>query len=129
MMFGYDVDPSDIRQGDIAKAEAQLDRFRELLADREEELAEIVGTGEGDRGHVRATVASDGRVIEVILDPRAVKGGSEALSEQILLAVHRAQQNAQRQVESHLHETLQEALPGTSIDLTAVYQQARKILD
>ncbi|WP_329083575.1 YbaB/EbfC family nucleoid-associated protein [Streptosporangium sp. NBC_01469] len=128
-MFGYDIDPSDIRPRDIVKAEEQLDRFQALLAAREEQLTEIVGTGEGDSGHVRATVASDGRVIEVTLDPRAVKGGSEALSEQILLAVHRAQQNAQRQADGLLHETLQEALPGTSIDLTAIYRQARSLLD
>ncbi|MEU6711187.1 YbaB/EbfC family nucleoid-associated protein [Nonomuraea sp. NPDC046802] len=128
-MFGYDVDPSDLRQRDIDKAEEQLDRFQALLAEREEQLAEIVGTGEGDRGHVRATVASDGRVIKVALDSFAVKDGSKALSEQILLAVHRAQQNAQQQAESLLHETLQEALPGTSFDLAAIYQQTRSILD
>lgn len=128
-MFGYNGDPSDIRQRDIATAEEQLNRFQSLLADQEQQLAEIVGTGEGDRGHVRATVASDGRVIKVTLDPHAVKGGSEALSEQILMAVHRAQQNAQRQAESLLHEALQEALPGMSIDLTALYRQAGSILD
>lgn len=127
-MFGDDVDPSGIRQRDIDKAEAQLDKLQALLADQEEQLAEIVGTGEGDRGYVRATVASDGSLIEVTLDPRAVKGGSAALSEQIFLAVHRAQQDAQRQVENRLHETLQEALPGAPIDLTAIHQQARNLL-
>lgn len=128
-MFGYDVDPTDIRQEDVDKAEEQLGRFEALLADREEQLAAIVGTGEDDRGYVRATVASDGLVREVTLDPRAVKGGSEALSEQIVLAVSRAQQNAQRQAESLLHEALQEAIPGASFDLTAIYQQAKSILD
>jgi DNA-binding protein YbaB len=128
-MFGYDVDPSDIRRQDVDEAAEQLERFQSLLAEREEELAEIVGKGEDDRGHVRATVASDGRVIEVTLDPRAVKDGSKALSEQILSAVHRAQQDAQRQAEAFLQETLQEALPGTSLDLAAIYQQASSILD
>ncbi|MFI6297764.1 YbaB/EbfC family nucleoid-associated protein [Nonomuraea sp. NPDC050790] len=128
-MFGYNVDPSDLRQQDIDKAEEQLNRFQDLLAAREEQLAEIVGTGEDDRGYVRATVASDGLVTKVTLDPRAVKSGSGALSEQILLAVSRAQQNAQLQAETLLQEALQEALPGTSFDLAALQQQARSLLD
>lgn len=128
-MFGYDVDPGAIRQGDIDKAAAQLDRFQALLADQEEKLAEIVGKGEDDRGCVRATAASDGRVIKVTLDHRAVQDGSEILSERILLAVHRAQQNAQQEAAGLLQETIQEALPGTSLDLTAIYEQAARILD
>ncbi|NUR89248.1 MAG: YbaB/EbfC family nucleoid-associated protein [Nonomuraea sp.] len=129
MMFGHDPHPADIRQQDIDEAEEQLRRLQSTLADHEERLAEIVGTGEGERGYVRATAASDGQVIAVVLDPRAVKDGSRALSEQILLAVQRARQDALRQADALLQEALREALPGTTIDLEALQRQARSLLD
>ena len=102
-MSGFELDPRDIRPQDVERAEEQAERVEALLtelAGQDERLAEIVGTGRGDGGHVHAAVAADGRVLKVAVEPRAVREGSEALADEIVLTVRRAQQDALRQVDS-----------------------------
>ncbi|WP_113701009.1 YbaB/EbfC family nucleoid-associated protein [Nonomuraea lactucae] len=116
-MYETDIDPANIREQDVAEAQRQAEAARALLTDQESVLEEIVGEGGGDGGHVRATAAADGRVLEVVIDPRAMSEGSEALGEQILLAVRRAQDDAGRQAGALLRESLREALPSVDTDL------------
>ncbi|MFD2355972.1 hypothetical protein ACFSTC_51970 [Nonomuraea ferruginea] len=68
-MFGFDLDPGDIREQDVDRAAEQAGRLEALLAEQEERLAGIVGTGTGDRVQVKASAAVDGRVLEVVLGP------------------------------------------------------------
>ncbi|MFI7452007.1 YbaB/EbfC family nucleoid-associated protein [Nonomuraea sp. NPDC049714] len=128
-MFGFELDPRDIRPQDVERAAEQAARVETLLAEEGGRLAEIVGTGRGDGGHVHAAVAADGRVLKISIEPRAVREGSEALSEAIVLTVRRAQQDALRQVDALVRESLEEALPGTSLDPAALRERLGRLLD
>ncbi|MEV4224697.1 YbaB/EbfC family nucleoid-associated protein [Nonomuraea sp. NPDC049725] len=128
-MFGFDLDPGDIRPQDVDRADEQNARVLELLAEGEERLGEIVGTGGGDRGHVHATAAADGRVLKITLDARAVREGSQALADDILLAVRQAQQDAQRQADDLLRSAFEQAFPGRAVDPVAVRERLVNLLD
>ncbi|MFG1941657.1 YbaB/EbfC family nucleoid-associated protein [Nonomuraea sp. NPDC048826] len=117
-MFGFDLDLGDIREQDVLRSAEQAERLEALLAEQEARVAEIVGAGAGDRGQVRAGAAADGRVLHVTLGPQATRDGSHVLSEEILLAVRRAHEDAQRQAEELLRTAVEEALPG--VDLAAL---------
>lgn len=123
-MFGFDLDPGDIREQDVDRAAEQAGRLEALLAEQEERLAGIVGTGTGDRVQVKASAAVDGRVLEVVLGPQAAREGSHALAEEILLAVRRAQDDTRRQAEALLSAAVQEAVPG--LDLAALNEQLNR---
>jgi len=126
-MFRPDFDPGSVRPQDVDRVAEQGVRVRELLAESEEQALEIVGAGAGDHGHVRATAAADGRVLEVTLGPRAVREGSHALAEEILLAVRRAQEDAQRQADDLVRESLRKVFPGA--DPAALRERLSRILD
>ncbi|MEO3874417.1 YbaB/EbfC family nucleoid-associated protein [Nonomuraea sp. B12E4] len=126
-MFGYDIDPRNIRSQDLDLATEQVDQAEALLAGVEESLSEIIGVG--DSGHVRATATAEGRILEVVLGQQAVKKGSEALSEEILAAVGRAQDDARRQAETMLREEFQQAVPDVSLDPIALQEQLSRFLD
>ncbi|GGP10710.1 YbaB/EbfC family nucleoid-associated protein [Nonomuraea glycinis] len=131
-MSGFELNPRDIRPQDVERAEEQAERVEALLtelAGQDELLAEIVGTGRGDGGHVHAAVAADGRVLKVAIEPRAVREGSEALADEIVLTVRRAQQDALRQVDSLVRESLAEALPGTPLDPAELRERLGRLLD
>ncbi|WP_049563252.1 YbaB/EbfC family nucleoid-associated protein [Nonomuraea sp. SBT364] len=125
-MFGFDLNPGDIRPQDVDRIDEQDARVQELLAEGEERLGEIVGAG-GDR--VRATAAADGRVLKVTLDARAVRDGSQALAEEILLAVRQARQDAQRQADDLLRSAFEQAFPGRALDPVAVRERLGSLLD
>lgn len=126
-MYGFRIDPGNVRTQDVEEAGRQAERVHMLLADEERRVSEIVGTGRGDGGQVSALAAADGQVLEVTLQPRATRDGSEALGEEILLAVRRAQLDAQRQAEALLRESLAEALP--SLDTQALQERLGRLLD
>ncbi|GGO68007.1 YbaB/EbfC family nucleoid-associated protein [Nonomuraea cavernae] len=127
MTYGFRIDPGNVRAQDVEEAERQAERVQALLAEEERRVSEIVGTGGGDSGQVSALVAADGRVLEVTLQPRATRDGSEALAEEIQRAVQRAQLDAQRQAEALLRESLAEALP--SLDAQALQERLGRLLD
>lgn len=122
-MFGFDLGLGDIRDQDVERATEQAARVEALLAEQEARLAEIIGSGTGERGQVRAETAADGRVVKVTLSPQAAREGSHVLAEEILLAVRRAQEDAQRQAETLLHTAIEEAVPG--LDVAAVNDRLR----
>jgi DNA-binding protein YbaB len=62
-------------------------------------LDEVRGHGEGADGLVRVTVTAAGRVTELRLDPRAMRLGSELLTEQILAAIRAAIADAEQQTQ------------------------------
>jgi len=124
-MFGFELDLGDLREQDVDRSGEQAARLEALLAEQEERLAEIVGTGTAARGQVTAGAAVDGRVLEVTLGPQATREGSHALAEEILLAVRRAQEDAQRQAEVLLNTAVEEAIPG--LDLAKVNEQLNRL--
>jgi hypothetical protein len=68
-------------------------------------------------------------VLKVAVEPRAVREGSEALADEIVLTVRRAQQDALRQVDSLVRESLAEALPGTPLDPAELRERLGRLLD
>jgi DNA-binding protein YbaB len=125
----FELNPRDIRPQDVERADEQAERVQALLAEQDERLAEIVGTGRGKGGHVHAAVAADGRVLKVAIEPRAVREGSQALSDEIILTVRRAQQDALQQVDALIRESLEQALPGTSLDPAELRERLSHLLD
>jgi DNA-binding protein YbaB len=63
------------------------------------QMAEIRGTGEAADGLVQAEVAAGGRVTALRLNPRVMRLDSQALAEEILVAIGRAGEDAARQVQ------------------------------
>ncbi len=59
--------------------------------------AGLLGTGVAADGQVRATARASGRLASIALEPRALRLGTQALGEQILLAVNAALDDLQAQ--------------------------------
>ncbi|MEV4469884.1 YbaB/EbfC family nucleoid-associated protein [Nonomuraea sp. NPDC049504] len=50
----------------------------------------LQGEGQAAHGHVRATVVAGGRLASLSVDPRVMRGGSEAMCAEIVTAVNAA---------------------------------------
>ncbi|WP_214321886.1 YbaB/EbfC family nucleoid-associated protein [Nonomuraea sediminis] len=83
-MFGSSEDLDRM----IGESERAIRRLHEAAS----ELHAI--TGEGEDGHVRATVDHTGRVVRVALDPRAMRQESHELADSVTRAVQLAQDDA-----------------------------------
>ncbi|MEV0227891.1 YbaB/EbfC family nucleoid-associated protein [Nonomuraea sp. NPDC050786] len=127
-MSGYGIDPRNIRSQDIDRTTRQVQQAEAVLGDVDELLAEISGAGEADGGHVKASATAEGRILRVLIGQQAVRQGSKELSEQILAAVSRAQDDARRQVEALLREQFQQAVPDAGIDPVALQQHVDRLL-
>lgn len=128
-MFGYEIDPRNIRPQDVDRATEQARQAEDTLADVDGLLAEITGTGQTNGGHVSATVTAEGRVLEVTVGQQAVRKGADALREAIFAAVGDAQSDAQSQVDALLREQLQQAVPGLSLDPAELQRHLGRLLD
>ncbi|MFG1704215.1 YbaB/EbfC family nucleoid-associated protein [Nonomuraea sp. M3C6] len=102
------MDPADIRDEDISRAEDEADRIETWINRARADLDELKGTGESPSGTVTATVAANGRVLDVAIAPRAMRLDSQTLSEEVLAAVAQAGQDVTRRTE----ELIREGLPG-----------------
>jgi DNA-binding protein YbaB len=107
-VFGPRIDPADIRDRDLDEAARRGERMLAWLETAEEELAAVVGTGEGPSRQVRATVNAEGRVLGVEYGPRASRLASRELADETLAAVRAACADAERQA----HELMRSAMPG-----------------
>lgn len=84
---------------DLRRISEQAEQAHRRLKDVGGELGQIKGVGEGAGGKVKARTDADGRVIQVTLDPRAMRLSSQDLAEEITLAVQRAQDDGDAQRE------------------------------
>jgi DNA-binding protein YbaB len=86
-------------------------------------LAEIRGVGEAADGLVRVEVSPGGRLTDLRLDPRAMRLGSQTLTEEILAATSQADADAARQVQQETAAgpttSWEELLAGASADPSA----------
>ncbi|MFF4415583.1 YbaB/EbfC family nucleoid-associated protein [Streptosporangium sp. NPDC001559] len=103
-MYGSRIDPADIREEDLALADTQADRVLAWIQEAQGALDEVVGEGRGESGQVTATVTAEGRVLEVVFDPRAMRLGSHVLAEEVRSAVARARLDATRRIEEMMRE-------------------------
>ncbi|MFI6596324.1 YbaB/EbfC family nucleoid-associated protein [Nonomuraea sp. NPDC050536] len=108
---------------------SDLDAVRER-ADRESRRAEAVraeldaieGKGESAEGKVGAVTDANGRLLSITIDPRALSMGSLDLSEEITLAVRRAQDDGETRRERVLNEALSD-VPKTPEEILDQFQE------
>jgi DNA-binding protein YbaB len=74
------------------------------LRDARARLGRVTGEGEGADGLVRAVADGRGRVLELVLTPRAMRLAAAALALEVGRAIGTAQQNAERQVQELIGE-------------------------
>ncbi|MFA1550832.1 YbaB/EbfC family nucleoid-associated protein [Actinomadura chokoriensis] len=63
------------------------------------QLSELRGEAESKDGYVHVTLSSNGMLSGLTINPRAMKQGSEALSEQIIETVKTAQENLAKETQ------------------------------
>ncbi|GAA3078379.1 YbaB/EbfC family nucleoid-associated protein [Streptosporangium carneum] len=107
-MYGSRINPADIREEDLVRADEQADRVLAWIEEAQAGLDEVTGTGEGASGQVTARVTAEGRVLDVAFGPRAMRLDSRTLAEEVVSAVARARLDAARQTD----ELMREGLPG-----------------
>ncbi|MER7129870.1 YbaB/EbfC family nucleoid-associated protein [Streptosporangium saharense] len=122
-MYGSPIDPADIREADLAEADARAERVTTWIQEAQDVLDEVVGEGRGDSGQVTVTVTAEGRVLEVVFDARAMRLGSHVLAEEVRSAVARARLDATRRVE----ELMRGGVDG--FDLARAAVQFESLLD
>ena len=94
----------------------EVDQVLEMLAaqsaqfaDVGRDLAETRGRGEAEEGRVVVEVLTTGSLAALRIDPRAMRLGSEALAEAILLAAGRAESDATAKAEALMLPLLDES--------------------
>ena len=105
-----DFDPEDLERI-TARAEEMLARVDELRS----EIDVAVGRGEAADGQVRVTAGASGRLMEVVLAPRAMRLDSQKLADAVLEAAQRAQDDVARKVDEVIAGTLGAAKPGEEL--------------
>ncbi|MEU7693525.1 YbaB/EbfC family nucleoid-associated protein [Microbispora hainanensis] len=122
-MYGSRMNPADIREEDLARAEEQAERVHAWAERARADLEEITGTGEAASGQVTATVSAEGMVLDVTFGPRAMRLDSRTLAEEVRAAVSRARLDAARRT----RELIRDGLPGFDPDEAAA--QFERLLD
>ncbi|WP_432925838.1 YbaB/EbfC family nucleoid-associated protein [Microbispora sp. CA-135349] len=117
------MNPADIREEDLARAEEQAERIDAWMERARAGLDEITGTGEAASGQVTVTVSADGLVLNVAFGPRAMRLDSRTLAEEVRAAVSRARLDAVRRT----RELIRDGLPGFDPDEAAA--QFERLLD
>ncbi|GIJ49467.1 hypothetical protein Val02_63530 [Virgisporangium aliadipatigenens] len=81
------------------------------LGERIGELAEQAAEGVSDSGFVIVRAKNDGTIVDVLLDPRAMRAASQTLAEEFLQAAQRAQEQAAESSRAAVRALL-DPLPG-----------------
>ncbi|WP_433056885.1 YbaB/EbfC family nucleoid-associated protein [Dactylosporangium sp. CS-033363] len=88
------------------------ERIRQLHG-LESRLSELAGSGAAADGQIRARVDSASGLSGLVIDPRALRQGSEALAEHVIAAVAAANADLRAQIEEVMREALGDAMPST----------------
>ncbi|MFC5823932.1 YbaB/EbfC family nucleoid-associated protein [Nonomuraea insulae] len=107
-----DFDPEDLERI-TARAEEMLARVEELRS----EIDVVVGRGEAADGQVRVTAGASGRLMDVVLAPRALRMDSVRLAEAVLRAAQEAQDDVGRRVDDVMAGTLGDGAGGPVEDV------------
>lgn len=106
--------------GDLDQDAERAARIEAWLEDGQREIEAVTGHGRAADGRIQAVTTAYGQVREVVIEPRAMRLPSRTLAEEVLLAVHRAQQDAERQSRQMVSDALRELAPGESFGPDAV---------
>lgn len=127
-MRGLDADPANWREDDLERDAELASRVRAWMDEERPELDEIVGEGAAADGQITVTTTAEGRVREVTITSRAMRLDSGGLAAELLLAVGRAQDDAERKSRLLVEEALGELLPGGAQDIRAVEEYYARML-
>ena len=83
-----------------------LDTMQSQLTSSLADIAEIVADGVGDSDLVLVQARTDGTIIDVRIDPRAMRMGSETLAEEFRQAANRAREAAAEQTKERVRTLL-----------------------
>ncbi|MEV4295038.1 YbaB/EbfC family nucleoid-associated protein [Microbispora rosea] len=108
------------RADDLGQDAERAARIEAWLEDGQREIEAVTGHGRAADGRIQAVTTAYGQVREVVIEPRAMRLPSRTLAEEVLLAVHRAQQDAERQSSQMVSDALRELAPGESFGADAV---------
>ncbi|SDQ57752.1 YbaB/EbfC family nucleoid-associated protein [Thermostaphylospora chromogena] len=123
-MHGFDPREENLER-DIERA-AEIEKW---LESGQRELEAVVGCGETAGGRVKATVTAYGRVREIVITPRAMRVGSHALAEEILLAIRRAQQDAEQKSRQLVNDALCDMVGDDMAHITTLEKQFGEVLE
>ncbi|MEU6727194.1 YbaB/EbfC family nucleoid-associated protein [Nonomuraea wenchangensis] len=127
-MHRFDADPANWREEDLEREAEKAAKILTWVEDGQRELDEITGTGEAANGQVKAVAAVDGTVREIVITPRAMRLDSRSLAEQLMLAVTRAQDDAERQGRRLMADALGDLLPDGGLDLHDFEERLGRLL-
>ncbi|MEV0591346.1 YbaB/EbfC family nucleoid-associated protein [Nonomuraea cavernae] len=127
-MHTFDADPANWRDEDLEQDAEKAAKILAWVGDGQRELDEITGTGEAADGQVKATTAVDGLVREIVITPRAMRLDSRSLAEHLMLAVGRAQDDAERQSRQLMTDALADLVPDGGPDPQAIEEQIGRLL-
>ncbi len=128
-MHSYDANPANWRDGDLERDAEHAGRILEWVEEAgQRALDGVVGEGEAGDGQIKVTTTVDGRVRDVAITRRAMRLDSRSLAEELLLAVHRAQDDAERKSRELVDEALGEVLPDGAFEPGALEEQYSRLL-
>ncbi|RCG31021.1 YbaB/EbfC family DNA-binding protein [Sphaerisporangium album] len=127
-VYNLDADPANWREGDLERDAERAAKIMAWVEEARDELESIVGEGEAGEGQIKVTTTADGLVRDVVVTRRAMRLDSRTLAEQLLLAVGRAQDDAERRGRAMLDEALGEVLPPGTLDLGVVEEEQGRLL-
>ncbi|MBB2742687.1 UNVERIFIED_ORG: DNA-binding protein YbaB [Microbispora rosea subsp. rosea] len=113
---GHDDRYADDLEQDAERA-AQIEAW---LEEGQREIEAVTGHGRAADGRIEVVTTVYGQVREVVIEPRAMRLPSRTLAEELLLALGRAQQDAERQSRQMVSDALRELAPGESFGPDAV---------
>ncbi|MER6946237.1 YbaB/EbfC family nucleoid-associated protein [Nonomuraea sp. NPDC000554] len=107
----YPGDPETFRLDDLNQITERAEQTQRRLTSAASEIQGINGVGESADGRIQARTDANGRLIEVTLDPRAMKMSSQDLGEEITLAVRRAWDDGEARREQLMRDAVGELPP------------------
>ncbi|MFG1862465.1 YbaB/EbfC family nucleoid-associated protein [Microbispora bryophytorum] len=110
----------DQHSGDLDQDAERAAQIEAWLEDGQREIEAVTGHGRAADGRIKVVTTAYGQVREVVIEPRAMRLPSRTLAEELLLALRRAQQDAERQTRRMVGDALRELAPGESFGPDAV---------
>ncbi|MBB4937757.1 DNA-binding protein YbaB [Streptosporangium album] len=100
------MNPDDIRVEEFEQARDRAEKMLAWIEGAQSEIDEIVGVGEGASDRIKVTTAANGKVLDVVFEPRALRLDSRTLAEEVLSAVKQARSDAERKIQDLMRESL-----------------------
>jgi DNA-binding protein YbaB len=119
------LDPGGVGPEDLERVAREADQALRRLADVQERLGEVRGTGTAADGQIVVGADASGRIDSIRLNPRVMRMASHELATELLRAVNAAQDDCARQANA----LIAEAGVDTSVDQAAFEAMERRLLE